>query len=171
MSNRNALSSLWTFIARSLTVRVVAFSSFWAIIALVVIATIISALFRQVSERGFDSVLLAHLNNVIGSVGVSDNGVLEGNPNLDDLRFSQPRSGWYWAVEPVTNNLGTALRSASMTAPVPAPRTLGCPHAATSAALAVGGIAWRAGSPPARAAREFMMAANDTQPNSLARIA
>ncbi|WP_048649131.1 sensor histidine kinase [Nitratireductor soli] len=127
MPDRNVPSSLWTFIARSLTVRVIAFSSFWAIIALVVIATIISALFRQVSERGFDSVLMANLNNVIGSVGVSESGVLEGNPNLDDLRFSQPGSGWYWAVEPVTNDLGVALRSASMTAPVPAPSTAQVP--------------------------------------------
>ncbi|MCR4269216.1 ATP-binding protein [Nitratireductor sp. ZSWI3] len=114
-------------LTRSLAVRVIAFSSFWAIIALVVIATIISALFRQVSERGFDSVLLAHLNNVIGSVGASAEGELQGNPNLDDLRFSQPRSGWYWAVEPVTDDLGPALRSASMTSQVPSPSTAAIP--------------------------------------------
>lgn len=123
MLRSGTASFFWSFLTRSLAVRVIAFSSFWAIIALVVIATIISALFRQVSQRGFDSVLLAHLNNVIGSVGASDNRRLQGNPNLDDLRYLQPNSGWYWSVEPVTNDLGPALRSASLTGDVPAPST------------------------------------------------
>ena len=118
MADHNKQSYLRRILSRSLAVRVIAFSSFWAIIALVVIATIISALFRQVSERGFDSVLSAYLNNVIGSVGVAEDGGLQGNPNLDDLRFLQPQSGWYWAVEPVTDDLGRALRSPSMAMPV-----------------------------------------------------
>ncbi|MBN7755952.1 sensor histidine kinase [Nitratireductor aquimarinus] len=121
MADHNKQSYLRRILSRSLAVRVIAFSSFWAIIALVVIATIISALFRQVSERGFDSVLSAYLNNVIGSVGVAEDGGLQGNPNLDDLRFLQPQSGWYWAVEPVTDDLGRALRSPSMATPIPSP--------------------------------------------------
>ena len=56
---------------RSLAFRVIAFSTLWAMVALVVIATVISALFRQASERGFESLLTAHLFNLIGSVGVS----------------------------------------------------------------------------------------------------
>ena len=43
----------------SLTFRVVAFSTLWAVVALVVISTVISSLFRQVSERGFESLLTA----------------------------------------------------------------------------------------------------------------
>ena len=57
---------------RSLAFRVIAFSTGWAILALIVISTVITTLYRQASERGFDSLLSAHLFNLIGSVGVSD---------------------------------------------------------------------------------------------------
>ncbi|MCB1452664.1 MAG: histidine kinase, partial [Rhizobiaceae bacterium] len=103
---------------RSLTFRVIAFSSVWAVLALIVIATVISALFRQASERGFESLLSAHLFNLISSVDVSTDGFLAGFPNLSDLRFTEPQSGWYWTVEPVTENLHGELSSPSLTGPV-----------------------------------------------------
>ncbi|TIX55340.1 MAG: histidine kinase, partial [Mesorhizobium sp.] len=59
---------------RSLAFRVIAFSTIWAILTLVVIFTLITTLYRQASERGFDSLLSAHLFNLIGSVGVSEGG-------------------------------------------------------------------------------------------------
>ena len=98
----------------SLAFRVIAFSTLWAVVALIVISTIISTLFRQASERGFESLLSAHLFNLISSVGVTDEGVLEGSPNLGDLRFTVPESGWYWSVEPVVNVSGF-LNSLSLT--------------------------------------------------------
>ncbi|MGO4839675.1 histidine kinase, partial [Rhizobiaceae sp. 2RAB30] len=88
-----------TLVPRSLTVRVIALSTVWAVLALIVIATVITTLYRQASERGFDSLLSAHLFNLISSVSVSDSGALIGSPDLGDLRFSRPGSGWYWAVE------------------------------------------------------------------------
>ena len=106
---------------RSLAFRVIAFSTGWAILALIVISTFISSLYREASERGFDSLLSAHLFNLIGSVGVSENGVLTGSPNLGDLRFSEPNSGWYWSVEPGSQNVTGWLHSTSMTARVPSP--------------------------------------------------
>lgn len=104
-----------------LTFRVVVFSSAWAIVALVVIATVISTLFQQVSQRGFENVLSAHLFNLIASISASEEGRLEGSPNLGDLRFSQPFSGWYWSVEPVSDTLNNPLRSPSLIGNVPAP--------------------------------------------------
>lgn len=106
---------------RSLTVRVVAFSTAWAVLALVVISTVITTLYRESSERGFESVLSAHLFNLISSVGVSEQGYLTGNPDLGDLRFSEPGSGWYWSVDPISPSLKGSLRSASMTRPIPSP--------------------------------------------------
>lgn len=106
---------------RSLAFRVLAFSTIWAIVALVVIYTVIAALYRQTSERGFDSLLSAHLFNLIGSVGVTEGGALTGAPDLGDLRFSEPRSGWYWSVEPMSDGLSGELRSLSMTQKVPSP--------------------------------------------------
>jgi signal transduction histidine kinase len=116
-----------SFGPRSLTFRVIAFSTLWAILALVVIYTVIAALYRQTSERGFDSLLSAHLFNLIGSVGVSAAGGLTGGPNLGDLRFSRPNSGWYWAVEPVSRGLTGELRSPSMTGAIPSPSAAEAP--------------------------------------------
>ena len=112
-----------TSLPRRLTFRVVLFSSVWAIIALVVIATVISTLFRQVSERGFDNVLSAHLFNLIASVSATEDARLVGSPNLGDLRFSEPLSGWYWSVEPISTALRNQLRSSSLVMPVRSPST------------------------------------------------
>jgi signal transduction histidine kinase len=106
---------------RSLAFRVIAFSTGWAILALIVISTVISTLYRQASERGFDSLLSAHLFNLIGSVGVNGEGVLTGAPNLGDLRFSEPNSGWYYSVEPASDGVTGEIRSTSMTEPIPSP--------------------------------------------------
>ncbi|MBX3575842.1 MAG: histidine kinase [Rhizobiaceae bacterium] len=109
------------FVPRSLTVRVIAFSTAWAIVALVVISTVISSFYRQASERGFESLLYAHLFNLIGSVGVSDDGTLTGTPNLGDLRFSERGSGWYWSVEPVEGGVKGPIKSASLPELIPSP--------------------------------------------------
>ncbi|WP_319945966.1 ATP-binding protein [Mesorhizobium sp. AR07] len=106
---------------RSLTFRVIAFSTVWAILTLVVIFTLITTLYRQASERGFDSLLSAHLFNLIGSVGISDSGALTGAPDLGDLRFSEPNSGWYWSVEPASEGVHGDLHSSSMTRTIPSP--------------------------------------------------
>ncbi|TIO88134.1 MAG: histidine kinase, partial [Mesorhizobium sp.] len=106
---------------RSLTFRVIAFSTIWAILTLVVIFTLITTLYRQASERGFDSLLSAHLFNLIGSVGISDNGALIGSPDLGDLRFSEPNSGWYWSVEPASEDVHGELHSSSMTSSILSP--------------------------------------------------
>jgi signal transduction histidine kinase len=106
---------------RSLTFRVIAFSTVWAILTLVVIFTLITTLYRQASERGFDSLLSAHLFNLIGSVGISDTGALTGAPDLGDLRFSEPNSGWYWSVEPASEGVHGDLHSSSMTTTIPSP--------------------------------------------------
>ena len=106
---------------RSLAFRVVAFSTVWAIVTLVVIFTLIATLYRQASERGFDSLLSAHLFNLIGSVGISDSGELTGSPDLGDLRFSEPNSGWYWSVLPASDGVTGERHSSSMTEEIPSP--------------------------------------------------
>ncbi len=116
-----------TLVPRSLTVRVIALSTVWAVLALIVIATVITTLYRQASERGFESLLSAHLFNLISSVSVSDSGALIGSPDLGDLRFSRPGSGWYWAVEPVSQGLTGELRSPSMYKPIPSPSAFEVP--------------------------------------------
>ncbi|UVK41713.1 histidine kinase [Mesorhizobium sp. AR10] len=116
---------------RSLAFRVIAFSTVWAILTLIVIFTLITTLYRQASERGFDSLLSAHLFNLIGSVGVSDGGQLTGAPDLGDLRFSEPNSGWYWSVEPASEGVHGDLHSSSMTTTIPSPSVAEVPFNAS----------------------------------------
>lgn len=116
---------------RSLTFRVIAFSTVWAILTLVVIFTLITTLYRQASERGFDSLLSAHLFNLIGSIGISDTGALTGAPDLGDLRFSEPNSGWYWSVEPASEGVHGDLHSSSMTRTIPSPSVADVPFNAS----------------------------------------
>jgi signal transduction histidine kinase len=112
---------------RSLAFRVIAFSSLWAAVALVVIASVISGLFREVSERGFDGLLSAHLFNLISTVRVDGQGQLTGSPNLGDLRFLRTDSGWYWAVEPASQGITGELTSLSLAGTVEAPSTAAVP--------------------------------------------
>ncbi|MER8527421.1 MULTISPECIES: ATP-binding protein [unclassified Mesorhizobium] len=116
---------------RSVAFRVIAFSTVWAILTLVVIFTLITTLYRQASERGFDSLLSAHLFNLIGSVGVSESGQLTGAPDLGDLRFSEPNSGWYWSVEPASEGVHGDLHSSSMTKAIPSPSVAEVPFNAS----------------------------------------
>ncbi|MCV3240033.1 ATP-binding protein [Mesorhizobium sp. ZC-5] len=116
-----------TLVPRSLALRIIALSTIWAIITLIIITLIISTVYRQASERGFNSLLSAHLFNLISSVGVSDNGALTGSVDLGDLRFSEPDSGWYWSVEPVSGGLTGQLRSLSMTEALPSPTAAEAP--------------------------------------------
>lgn len=101
---------------RSLTARVLSVSTVWAVVALVVIGVVISALYRQ-GPSAACGLLRAQLYNVINSISVDEKAALSGSPQLGDLRFSQPQTGWYWIVEPIgefdtppliSTSLGTA---------------------------------------------------------------
>ena len=99
---------------RSLAARVLTVASIWAVIALFVIGFLILTLYRNGAERGFREVLRAQLYNVINSVSLSPNGNLEGAPQLGDLRFSQPGSGWYWIVDLVGETPSLRMDSVSL---------------------------------------------------------
>ena len=106
---------------RSVAFRVIALSTLWAVLALIVISTIISGLYRRTSEQGFRDLLSAHLFNLIGSIDVTPDGRLTGAPNLGDLRFSDPQSGWYWSVQGISDGLKGEILSPSMTGSIPVP--------------------------------------------------
>lgn len=99
---------------RSLTARVLLVTSAWIAVALVVIAFVISHLYRQGAERAFTDLLRAQLYNVINSVSVGKDGKLEGRPELGDLNFVQPQTGWYWIVQPLGDFKSPRLSSISL---------------------------------------------------------
>ena len=99
---------------RSLASRVLTIATVWAVIALFVIGFLIHTLYRNGAERGFRDLLRAQLYNVINSVSLMEDGRLEGIPQLGDLRFSQPGSGWYWIVNIIGNGPSERLESVSL---------------------------------------------------------
>lgn len=99
---------------RSLTARVLLLATLWSAVALVTIAVVISTLYRQGAERSFNNLLRAQLYNVINAISVDDKGELSGSPQLGDLRFSQPGSGWYWLIEPLPGLNAAPLSSTSL---------------------------------------------------------
>ncbi|MET0257985.1 MAG: histidine kinase, partial [Methylobacterium sp.] len=101
----------WT---ESLAARVVALSSLWAIAAFLVVAGLISNLYERTAQSGFEAVVRAQLFNLINAITVDENGLLQGVPDLGDLAYSQPLSGWYWEVLPASGNTTGRLASFSL---------------------------------------------------------
>ncbi len=99
---------------RSVTARVLLLATLWSAVALVVISLVITTLYRQSSERAFTDLLRAQLYNVINSVAIGDDNNITGSPQLGDLRFSQPETGWYWIIEPLGTFASQPLSSSSL---------------------------------------------------------
>lgn len=99
---------------RSLAIRVVTLSTIWVIVALVVVATLIGTLYGDAARSNFERLLTAHLFSLVGSVSITGDGALQGRPELGELRYSSPLSGWYWSVDPVTPNVTGKLESPSL---------------------------------------------------------
>ncbi|GHC69270.1 ATP-binding protein [Limoniibacter endophyticus] len=110
-------------VPRSLSVRVVTLSTIWTMIALIILIAVFSAFYRQASERGFRVLLHAHMTNMVGAVGVSEDNRLQGNVNLGSLLYSEPRSGWYWSVTPIVGGLQGTMRSSSLQEEIASPST------------------------------------------------
>ncbi len=99
---------------QSLAVRVIALSSLWVVAAFLVVAGLISNLYASTAQRGFEAVVRAQLYNLINAVTVDETGRLVGSPDLGDLSYSQPLSGWYWEVLPAGGDTSGRLASFSL---------------------------------------------------------
>ncbi len=82
----------------SIAVRLAASALFWSFFILLTAGLILSALYRDTTERAFDARLLAYATDLASDL------VAPGNPEerefgaLGDPRFNLPLSGWYWQV-------------------------------------------------------------------------
>ena len=95
----------------SLTFRLIVGATLWIAMALLVGGLALSALFRDAVERAFDARLLVQLDALIAASGIDIDGQFVIRRSLNDPRFDQPYSGWYWQIS--TNNLVLA-RSRSL---------------------------------------------------------
>jgi signal transduction histidine kinase len=86
----------------SLTVRVLLYTTLWAVIGLVIIGVVISNLYKQGAERNLQDLLRTQLYSVVNSISINpQDKSLQGDPPMNDLAFQQPASGWYWQAIPL----------------------------------------------------------------------
>ena len=98
-------------VPQSLAFRLLLVLGFWAAITLALTGFAISSYLKLNAERGFRDLLEAHAYNLIGAIETDGNG-LRASPDFGEPRFSEPLSGWYWAVsdsrkpsQPLLNSL------------------------------------------------------------------
>jgi signal transduction histidine kinase len=104
---------LASLLPKSLALRAIVLSTLWAALSLVVIATVILTLYRNASEDSFRELMTAHLNNLVGSVTVSPNGEVSGEPDLGE-DFDRPLTGWYWSIQKAVASGTTEKQSRSL---------------------------------------------------------
>ncbi len=107
-------SSLPVMQFNSLSTRFLVVSTVWTVIALVLTAVLLSAVYKRNVEESFHELLTAHLYNLMGSIDLGEDGNPTGSPNLGDPSFNQPFSGWYWSVSPRQKPNAGGLKSPSM---------------------------------------------------------
>jgi len=98
----------------SVALRTGLFSTLWVSVVLVILVMISAFFYRDANERNFERLLNAHLYSLIGAVSLSEAGMLQGVPELGDIRYNDPDSGWYWEVFLLDAGEGSALKSPSL---------------------------------------------------------
>lgn len=98
----------------SLSARVVILSTIWNIIIFFALSIISLWFYWQASEKNLERILKTQLYSLISAVSVTSDGRLQGAPDLGDIRYSDPDSGWYWEVTALSGHLRGHLTSDSL---------------------------------------------------------
>ncbi|WP_332065929.1 ATP-binding protein [Bartonella sp. CB189] len=113
--NDNWLIKRFFLVGRSLSLRVMILSTLWVVISLTSISTVSILFYRRSSEQSLKRILSAQLYSLIATVTVSLDGNLKGGGfGVNDIRYSDPTSGWYWEVSAISPNLHGRLVSPSL---------------------------------------------------------
>ena len=90
----------------SLAARLIAAATLWSVAALIVAGLILTHLYRQSVEKGFDERLNVYLQTLVGTLGAEDPTQPITDPgNLGEQRFELVYSGWYWEVRAAATGL------------------------------------------------------------------
>src|SRR5687768_2035756 len=82
---------------RSIAIRLAVSAVFWSFAILLVAGLILSALYRDNTERAFDQRLLVYASNLASDLVAPGPADRDLGP-IGDPRFELPISGWYWQV-------------------------------------------------------------------------
>ncbi|WP_345113594.1 HAMP domain-containing sensor histidine kinase [Bartonella jaculi] len=114
LKNKGSLRRMIFLIGKSLSLRVMILSTLWVVISLSSISAVSILFYQRSSEQNLERILSAQLYSLIATVTVSSDGNLKGSFGIDDIRYSDPTSGWYWEVVSVSPNLQGRLTSPSL---------------------------------------------------------
>ena len=87
--------------AGTLSRRLFLLNSLWALVAVALIAFVLTEAYQRNAERRFSDLLTANLYILMGTVEPGKDGILSGQPDLRDARYQRFGSGWYWTVNSV----------------------------------------------------------------------
>ena len=100
---------------RSIAVRLATSALLASSAILLIAAWILTTLYRENTERAFDSRLLVYANNLATDL-VSPNDPESRSFTLSDPRFDLPLSGWYWQIGRPTRSPATCAPRAPSSA-------------------------------------------------------
>jgi signal transduction histidine kinase len=92
-----AIPAFKALAGRSIAVRLAASAMFWSFAILLIAGLILTALYRDNTERSFDQRLLVYASNLASDLVAPGPPDRELGP-IGDPRFELPLSGWYWQV-------------------------------------------------------------------------
>jgi len=99
--------------AKSIAGRLIAAAALWVVLMLAVGGLLLSNLFREPIEQSFEQRLGYLLDTLIAAIDLTPDGRAVQRQPIDEPRFLQQYSGWYWQVSSLEK--GTVLsRSRSM---------------------------------------------------------
>jgi len=104
----------WPALTSSVALRTGLLSTLWMGAVLIALVTISAFFYRDANERNFERLLHAHLYSLIGAISLAPEGRLQGMPELGDIRYNDPESGWYWEVILLDEGQSQVLKSASL---------------------------------------------------------
>ena len=71
---------------------------FWCLLILLVASAILSALYREATERAFDQRLLVYANELAADLATPGDPERRELGSLGNPQFDIPLSGWYWQI-------------------------------------------------------------------------
>ncbi len=89
-------------------------STLWVVISLSSISAVSILFYQRSSEQNLERILSTQLYSLIATVTVSPEGNLRGSVGIDDIRYFDPTTGWYWEVVAISHNLKGRLTSPSL---------------------------------------------------------
>lgn len=95
----------------SLALRLLVSSVVWSILALVVAGVLLSGLYQESVERGFDQRLNVYLKILVAAQAEAEDPMRMEPPTLTEPNFDLVLSGWYWQVTKSTGEVVVASRS------------------------------------------------------------